>query len=174
MTTNSELEATVRALEARLRVVEDIAAIQELKARYGALVDQRYTDGAPRPEAEVARIADRIAELFTEDAVWDGGRRLGVCRGRREITERFLNPTLGFTWHYFVKPRIQVDGDGARGTWDILAPCSDRDGVPLWMAGVEDDEYTRVDGVWLHSSMKLRILFMAPYEKGWSFARPGG
>jgi hypothetical protein len=36
------------------------------------------------------------------------------------------------------------------------------------MAGYEDDEYVRVDGDWLHRSMKLSVVFMAPYERGWA------
>ena len=40
------------------------------------------------------------------------------------------------------------------------------------MVGVEEDEYVRRDGAWLHSSMRLEVVFMAPYERGWA-KRPG-
>jgi hypothetical protein len=167
----AELERRVEVLERRLRAVEDAEAIRELKARYAELVDARYTRDGPRPAAELAPIADRIAALFSEDAVWDGGAGLGVCRGRAAIRQRFLEPTLQFSWHYFVKPRIEVDGDAARGRWDILSPCTSREGRALWMAGVEDDEYVREGGVWLHRSMRLEVVFMAPYERGWAKPR---
>ena len=133
----SPLEETVRALEARLARLEAEEEIRRLKGRYGALVDARYGSDGPRPRAEIEPIANQIAELFTEAAVWDGGPGLGVCRGRAAIRERFLAPTLRFSWHYFVKPRIEVLGERARGTWDLLAPCTTRDGVAQWMAGVE-------------------------------------
>jgi hypothetical protein len=162
------LEETVRALEARLARVEAEQEIARLKARYGALVDARYDRGGPKPRAQVEPLAQQIAELFTEDAVWDGGPGLGLCRGRAEIRERFLEPTLRFSWHYFVKPRIEVAGDRARATWDLLAPCTTREGVASWMAGVEDDEYELVHGRWLHSAMKLRVVFFAPHERGWA------
>jgi hypothetical protein len=162
------LEQTVRALEARLARVEAEQEIARLKARYGALVDARYDRGGPKSRAQIEPLAQQIAELFTEDAVWDGGAGLGLCRGRAEIRERFLEPTLRFSWHYFVKPRIEVAGDRARATWDLLAPCTTRDGVASWMAGVEDDEYAVVDGRWLHSAMKLRVVFFAPHERGWA------
>ena len=29
-------------------------------------------------------------------------------------------------------------------------------------------EYERVDGTWLHSAMKLRVVFMAPHARGWA------
>ena len=162
------LEETVRALEARLARVEAEQEIQRLKARYGALVDARYDREGPKSRAELEPLARQIAELFTRDAVWDGGAGLGLCRGRAAIRERFLEPTLRFSWHYFVKPRIEVEGERARGSWDLLAPCTTRDGVASWLAGVEEDEYERVEGRWLHSSMKLRVVFFAPHERGWA------
>ena len=165
---SSPLEETVRALEARLARVEAEQEIQRLKARYGALVDARYDREGPKPRAEIEPLARQIADLFTDDAVWDGGAGLGLCRGRAAIRERFLEPTLRFSWHYFVKPRIEVEGARARGTWDLLAPCTTRDGVASWMAGVEDDEYARVEGRWLHTSMRLRVVFFAPHERGWA------
>ncbi len=167
MATLEQLEARVAALEGRLRAAEDVAAIVNLKSRYGQLADSRYTLAGVKSESELDAIAREVAALFSEDAVWDGGEALGVARGREEIYQRFRKPTLGFTWHYFVKPRIDVDGDRARASWDILAPCTTRDGRALWMAGYEEDEYCRKGGSWLHSRVKLSVVFMASYERGW-------
>ncbi len=168
MATKGELEERVRSLETRLRALEDVEAIKRLKARYGELADARYGDAGPKGVAELERLASEIAALFTEDAVWDGGSALGVCRGRDAIRARFLTPTLQFAWHYFVKPQIRVEGDRARGRWDLLAPCTTRDGAPHWMAGVEDDEYLRCDGQWLHSRLALTVVFLAPCDRGWA------
>ena len=162
------LDEKLRELERRLARLEGEEEIRRLKARYGELVDARYDREGPRPAEEIAPLADEIASLFTEDAVWDGGAGLGLCRGRAAIRERFLAPTLRFSWHYFVKPRIEVEGERARGRWDLLAPCTTREGVAVWMAGVEDDEYARVDGRWLHSAMRLRVVLYAPHARGWA------
>jgi len=162
-----ELAASVAALEARLAAAEAVLEIQRLKARYAALIDERYTRDGAKPEADVARIADAAAQLFAPDAVWDGGERLGRWQGRDAIRERFLSPTLKFTLHYFLNPVIEVDGDAARGRWDILAPITFEDGRPGWMAGVEHDEYQRHGGAWLHSKMQLTIHFTAPELRGW-------
>ena len=164
----ADLEARVSQLEARLRAVEDIGAIARMKARYGALVDQRYHRGDVVEREELDRIAGEITRLFTRDAVWDGGKGLGLCTGHDEIRARFAEPTMKFTWHYFVKPQIEVDGDTARATWDIFAPCTLQDGRPFWMAGVEHDEYRREEDAWLHSRMKLDLVFLAPFDKGWA------
>jgi ketosteroid isomerase-like protein len=169
--TPEELADAVAALRTRVRTLEDAEAVRALKARYAELVDGRYAGGGPRPETELAPLADAIAALFTEDAVWDGGPGLGVQHGRAAIRERMARPTLLFSRHYFVNPRIEVAGDEARGRWELLAPCTLRDGRPAWMAGVEDDVYARVDGAWLHRRMHLTVHFVAPHERGWSLGR---
>ena len=173
MATNEELLQRIESLEARLRVTEDVQAIQRLKARYAELVDARYTrrDGV-KGEQEVRGLAREIAGLFASDAVWDGGPGLGVCTGREAIYERMCGPTLQFSWHFFLKPQIEVQGDEARGRWDILSPCTGPNGRAMWMVGVEDDRYVRQDDVWLHQSMKLDLVFMAPYERGWAPRKP--
>ncbi len=164
----AELEARLSDLGARLSDLEAAEAIRNLKARYAERVDRRYRRGGGLVEPErLAALADEIAGLFTEDAIWEGGAGLGTCRGRAAIRERFRDPTLHFSWHYFVKPEIVVSGETAEARWDLLAPCTTRDGRPHWMAGVEEDAYRRVDGVWLHSRMKLSVVFMAPHDRGW-------
>jgi hypothetical protein len=164
---DAALEARLAALETRVEAAEAVHAIQSLKARYAELVDRRYTRGRAREGAELAEVARAIGDLFTEDGVWDGGPALGRCEGRAAIAERMAEPTLVFSWHFFLKPRIEVEGDRARARWDILSPCTTRDGRPHWMVGTEDDEYARVDGVWLHRRMKLTTVFLAPHETGW-------
>lgn len=161
------LEERLARLETRVRRAEDQLAIQALKARYGAILDARHSRGGVAPKEVCRRQAEAAAALFTEDGVWDGGPALGLCRGRAEIAARLAEPTLLFSWHYFVKPEIRVEGDAAQGTWDVLAPCTDREGRSLWMAGVERDTYARVDGQWLHRSMALEVVFLAPHETGW-------
>ncbi len=168
MSSVAELEQRLSSLESRLRVVEDIEAIRRLKARYGELADQRYGRNGVKPRAELEPIARELATLFSEEAVWDGGRALGLCQGREAIYQRMLAPTLSFSWHYFVKPQIDVEGDRARASWDILAACTTQQNVACWMSGLERDEYVRVDGHWLHSRMSLEVAFMAPYEQGWA------
>lgn len=168
-----QLLERIAALEARLAAVESVQAIERLKSRYGRLADSRYGPDGVVPRERLERVAGELAALFHEDAVWDGGPGLGVCRGREAIRQRFLEPTLSFSWHYFVKPHIEVQGDRAHGTWDILAPCTSRDGRALWMSGFEEDEYVCQGGIWLHASMKLELVFLAPHDRGWAKRPPG-
>jgi len=165
----SSLEARVAALEARLADAESLHALYALKARYGAVTDGRYDrrGRGVRPREELEPIAREISELFTEDAIWDGGERLGRCVGRQAIYERFLEPTISFAFHLFVKPQLDVAGDLAHGTWDLIAPFNTHDGRAWWTVGVEHDRYQRVGGRWLHSYMRLETVFTVPYASGW-------
>ncbi|MGD0881788.1 MAG: nuclear transport factor 2 family protein [Acidimicrobiales bacterium] len=167
MPTFDELTARVDQLAVRVDRAESVLAIYDLKARYGELVDARFTRGRPVGAAEMAGLAARAADLFTEDGVWDGGPALGLARSRPEIARRLAEPTLVFSRHLFVKPRIEVDGDRATGRWDLLCPCTRPDGTALWMSGYEDDTYARLAGTWLHASMTLTTVFVAPAGDGW-------
>jgi uncharacterized membrane protein len=59
-----------------------------------------------------------------------------------------------------------VQGDRATAEWKLLQPCT-VDGRAVWLAGVYSDEYVRVGGKWLFQHLKVKILFLTPYEDGW-------
>ena len=168
MPTIEELADQVTALGRRVEAAESVLQIQDLKARYGDLVDQRFSRGSPVDPDSLQSLARAAAALFTTDAVWDGGPGLGRQVGRSAIAARLAQPTLTFARHLFVKPRIDVRGDRATGRWDLLSPCRRPDGTSWWMCGFEDDEYARVEGVWLHRSMTLTTVFMARVDQDWS------
>lgn len=158
---NPPVEERLARLEARL-------AIEDLKARYAALVDSRTRRGQPLPPGELAEVGRQVAELFTADAVWDGGAALGVATGRDEIAARLREPTVGFAQHVFSQPRITIDPGlrTATGQWSLVCPCTRQDGASYWMLGEEHDRYALVEGEWLHAAMRLRVIAMAPVPDG--------
>jgi hypothetical protein len=166
MPTMEELAAELAGLRTRVETSESILQIHALKARYAELVDRRFSRGRVVERDVLARTAREIAELFTPDGVWDGGPGLGVATGRAAIIDRLEHPTLTFSRHLFMKPVIDVHGDSATATWDLLCPCQRHDGAPFWMCGSEADRYVRVDGAWLHETMALTSFFMAPVADG--------
>ena len=168
MSTIEELGQQVAELSRRVAASEAVLDLHSLKARYGELVDGRFSAGTVVDGVTMAEVTAAAASLFTTDGVWDGGPGLGVATGRPAIAERLSRPTLTFARHLFVKPQISVDGDRAWGRWDLLSPCRRPDGQSYLMCGYEDDEYARIDGVWLHRVMKLTTVFMAPVADGWS------
>ncbi len=167
MATIDELTARVDDLARRVDGAESTLALHALKARYASLVDARFRHGAVVGRDRLDELAGAVADLFTEDGEWDGGPALGVARGRAEIAARLAEPTLVFSRHLFVQPRLTVDGDRATGRWDLLCPCTRPDGESLWMSGYEDDTYVRVGGTWLHASMSLTTVFLARAGAGW-------
>ena len=166
---SEDVAVALADLRRRLERAEAVLAIHDLKARYAALVDERFARGSVIDRGPLAQLARRIAGLFTEDAVWDGGPGLGAVTGRDAIAGRLSEPTLVFSRHFFANPRIDVDATGgtARGRWDLLSPCRRADGSSWWMCGYEDDEYVCVDGSWLHRSMRLTTVFMERVGASW-------
>ena len=151
---------TLEELEKRVQVLEDIEAIKKLKARYAQAADDNYN-----PE--------KLSSMFTEDGVWDGGKELGVYKGRKEIYDFFkqTSDSIIFAVHYFMAPDITVEGDKAYCRWYMWLPATLKGNKAVWIAGLEDDKYEKIRGQWLMKEMKLTILFQAPYEHGWAKKR---
>ncbi|HVA82199.1 MAG TPA: nuclear transport factor 2 family protein [Candidatus Binataceae bacterium] len=143
--------------EERIAALEDIEAIRMLKARYCDLCDQ-------------SRDPDAIAELFTADAVWDGGA-IGRFDGRDAIRGFFrgLPSTLPFARHYVCNPIIEVRGGEASGRWYLLEPCTFSGPVrAIWGAGRYEEKYVKRSGNWKIKDLKLVSSFWAPFDKGWA------
>jgi hypothetical protein len=69
-------------------------------------------------------------------------------------------------------PCIQVDGDTAKGTWNLLGPFTYRkSGNRVWMIARAEDEYVKIDGVWKfkhHRGFGME----ASFEEGWPAHTP--
>lgn len=146
-------------LEARIRRLEDIEAIKQLKAHYCAACDDGYD-------------ADRLASLFTTDAIWDGGNTFGVADGREAIRRHFQGASRRVTIarHQVMNPIIEVEGDLATGHWLLFQPCTNanKDGeTAMWLAATYADTYARVDDTWLISGTKIDVAFFTAYDQGW-------
>jgi ketosteroid isomerase-like protein len=154
MTTAGGMEMDSKDFETRLQSLEDVDAIKKLKHQYCRYCDANYD-------------ADGIAALYTEDAVWEG-TGIGKFEGREAIRKFFKSASKSFKFaiHNVMNPIIDVQGDRATAEWKLLQPCT-VDGRAVWLAGVYSDEYVRVGGKWLFQHLKVKILFLTPYEDGW-------
>ena len=158
--TNSDIIGKLEDLESRIRAVEDTDAIRNLKARYAELCDDDYNP-------------DGIADLFVDDAVWESGP-LGRFEGKESIRDFFRGASEIFTFaiHYSLNPQIEVTGDTARARWYLFMPCTVGDGdQAMWRAGIDDEEYVRVDGHWMFKSKKSTGIFNTPFDSGWAKVR---
>jgi ketosteroid isomerase-like protein len=156
----ASLIARLEELEKRVRATEDVDAIRNLKARYAAYCDDNYNP-------------DGLAELFVEDAVWispDHGR----FEGREAIRGFFQGASKIYTFalHYGLNPQIEVNGDTARARWYLFMPCTIANGDrAFWRAGIDDEEYVRVNGQWKFKSKTASGVFSTPFEEGWAKLR---
>jgi len=131
-------------IEARVRRLEDIEAIKQLKARYWRCVDRK--------------LWDEMAEVFTEDATADYGPDSKLA-GRQAIVG-FLKGSLGadtvITNHIGQRPEIEITGEAtARGTWwlsdyIVMQPNIRRRGYAYY-----EDEYVKEAGRWKKKSTRL-------------------
>ena len=156
----SDVRTRMETLEARIRKLTDIEEIKLLKARYAAACDNNYD-------------ADAIAELFTEDAVWDGGQ-FGKAEGRENIRGLFRRApeVFSFAIHNVMNPRIEVDGDRAAGQWYLLQPATREPGIQaVWLAAVYHEEYVRVSGKWMFKHLQVSSNFLTTYQEGWANKR---
>ena len=152
-----DLAGAVAELQKRVRQLEDIDALRNLKAEYAAACDDNYD-------------ADRLAALFVEDATWES-EGMGRYEGREAIREFFrgISGHFVFALHYGLNPQIEVNGDTARARWYLFMPCTAGDtGEAMWRAGVDEEEYVRVDGRWMYKSKKSAPIFHTTFEQGWA------
>lgn len=145
-----------------VRRLADIEAIRQLKHRYCGLCDDGYD-------------ADPLAELFTEDAVWDGGP-IGAHHGREAIRAFFRGSSarVPFALHLVTNPIIDVDGDAATGRWYLWEPLAYAfpDGErAYWMSARYDDRYRRTAQGWKFERVAITMKMLAPYDEGWAPAR---
>jgi ketosteroid isomerase-like protein len=157
---NPDMIKRLDRLEARIQTLEDTNAIRNLKARYAELCDDNYNP-------------DGIAAVFVEDAVWDSGP-LGHFEGREAIREFFRGASRIFTLAnpYSLNSQIEVTGDTARAKWYLFMPCSVSDGdQAMWRAGIDEEEYVRMNGHWMFKSKVSTGLFNTPFGSGWNKVR---
>jgi len=129
--------AELTELEKRIRVLEDIEAIKNLKGKYLRCLD--------------LNLWNEMEECFVEDAVADYGENMHF-EGRNAILE-FLKGSLGqdifITSHECHTPEIEIVSDTeARGIWKlhdyvVIQPNSTMTGWAHY-----NEEYVKEKGLW--------------------------
>ncbi|HVV08869.1 nuclear transport factor 2 family protein [Amycolatopsis sp.] len=139
-------------LEARLRRLEDVHEIGQLRARYCQYLD----DG---------RWAE-LAALFTEGGAFVG---LSTARGREALREFFpglQRGSLSAWWHFSANETIDVDGDTASGETWLYQPCV-VDGEAHIAAGRYRDLLERHGKRWLFAERRVTFFFWVPTSQAW-------
>jgi hypothetical protein len=141
------------SVEERLKLVEDQLEIQQLRARYCHLMDDRKWD--------------EFVLLFTEDGLFQG---LEAVRGRANLREFFgvTFPAMAEDFYHFCSNgTVTVDGDNATGriTLQYLSVVG---GQSYVSAGHYDDTLVRIDGQWKFAARILTFYFLSPLSAGWA------
>ncbi|GAA3791697.1 MULTISPECIES: nuclear transport factor 2 family protein [Amycolatopsis] len=145
-------------LEARIRRLEDVQEIGQLRARYCQYLD----DGR----------WDELAGLFTEEGRFVG---LSTASGRSELRTFFAGLQRGpltAWWHFSANETVTVDGDAASGETWLYQPCV-VDGEAQVAAGRYTDSLVRQDGRWLFTERKVTFFWWVPLTAGWDAGRIG-
>jgi len=155
-----------QSLEARIKMLEDIKAIEQLMWNYTYALDYGDLNG--------------VLDNFLDNAAMEVGMR-GAEKGKRaalegryegkkaiaELYRSVLPEKDRFTVaHLILNPVVTVEGEKAKGMFYLLEP-SGRERA-MWGQGRYDIEYVKVSGKWKISSFKYSWNFNTPYEDGWA------
>jgi hypothetical protein len=140
------------SLEARIRRLEDRAAIIDLAVLYGLVMDERDIAG-------VRRLFATGASLRSQDGVF-------AASGIEEIVKTYegrfaaLGPTNHFTHGHAVR-FDDADPDLATG---VLASHAEvvRDGTPMWVALRYKDTYRRGAAGWQFQDRLMSYMYYIP------------
>lgn len=132
----------VSELEARIRELEDVRAIEGLAASYHRLCDGGWSG---RSHDNL----DALVALWLPDGEYSINPRRDPCRGSKEIREQFrrLRTSMPWIFHTFLNTEITVDGDRATGEFKGVAYYR-RDGGSHIVIGTYRGEFARTVNGW--------------------------
>lgn len=138
--------STMPDLEHRIRILEDIEAIKNLKARYWRSVDLQQWDN--------------LADCYTEDVVFDDAH-FGKMEGRSYIVKVLKRAMKNVkTVHQGHNSEIEIlDDTTARGRWTLNDRVATSDRVVMTGYGIYEDTYLKVGGSWKIKYSKLTYIF---------------
>lgn len=156
-------------IERRLVRLESQREIEALMAEYLYLVDRE-------PDA------DRIAELFSEDGVWEPRGNLAVdqqaSRGREQIRRLFagVGGSMPFLAHFITNAKIEVADDlrTAHGRWhafELMTMTMKDDPVQVVQLAWYENDFVREDDRWRIAHIRFEDSLSFPFEEGWSATR---
>lgn len=144
-------------LAERVRRLEAIEAIKQLKARYCAACDADHDSALLRP-------------LFTDDAVWEAS---GITRAEgwpqidAYMSALRASGTIRNSAHNVFNPQISVNGNEAEGHWRLLmlhtANVGGGEVRYNRIIGWYRERYLCQDGEWLIASLYCEVEENAPY-----------
>jgi hypothetical protein len=147
------------SLADRVRRLEDIEAIRQLKALYCAACDDNHN-----PE--------RVAALFATDGLWEGAN-IGIRAVGHEAIKGYIGGVrdggrIRNSAHIVTNPIIDVRGDKATGEWRLVMLYTGLtpDGGLQYqrIIGFYRDEFVRAGDGWRFQALRVTVEEANPYS----------
>ncbi|MDH1339300.1 nuclear transport factor 2 family protein [Ectopseudomonas oleovorans] len=155
---------TVAELQARLARFESEHAVRACMNRYMVLCDA----------LDASTPLDELAGLFTREALWEGkgakyAESFGGYRGREAIRAMFATymktpAHFALNVHFLTSELIEVDSEGALGSWVMLQTSTFASGASHLNAARLNVRFAREDGAWRMAHFQTENLFSRPVE----------
>jgi len=155
---------TLKELEARLKNLEDVEAINRLQRAYGYYL--------------VHWEGKQLAALFSDapDVTLGAGDGGVVFSGQKDVKnffKRIGNPPELLHGLMQLSGIVDVDPDGktAKGRWfgfgPLAIPGEDEKVKAIWGFGIYENEYVKEKGRWKIKKLHYDYIMTTPYEDGW-------
>lgn len=173
----NDINTRLAKLEADLKLLQSENDIRRVVGRYMFLCD------VPVPEFGMSESerAESVADLFTQDGVWEGvggthGQQFGKKIGQGEIGAHFLNfytqsrPKQVFNTHYLCSEQIVVhSSERAEGRWVQFQPWIYENGDSLLRSSRLRITFRQTDAGWKISHYRTENLFVScPLPSNWA------
>jgi ketosteroid isomerase-like protein len=152
----ADLEKKVKALEKRVRELDDIENIKRMHREYLFYISNLEFDKA--------------LDCFSDDIVVDIAN-YGVRQGKEAVTKFFKeviyqNVLVSKDAHFTVQAVVTVKGKKAEGHWMFYRLMPETNPSPQrWVQGRYDCAYVKVKGQWKFSLVKLTRPWPAFFKK---------
>jgi hypothetical protein len=155
---------TLKELEARLKNLEDVEAINRLQRAYGYYL--------------VHWEGKQLAALFSDapDVTLGAGDGGVVFSGQKDVKnffKRIGDPPELLHGLMQLSGIVDVDPDGktAKGRWfgfgPLAIPGEDEKVKAIWGFGIYENEYVKEKGRWKIKKLHYDYIMTTPYEDGW-------
>ena len=155
---------TLKELEARLKNLEDVEAINRLQRAYGYYL--------------VHWEGKQLAALFSDapDVTLGAGDGGVVFSGQKDVKnffKRIGDPPELLHGLMQLSGIVDVDPDGktAKGRWfgfgPLAIPGEDEKVKAIWRFGIYENEYVKEKGRWKIKKLHYDYIMTTPYEDGW-------
>jgi carotenoid cleavage dioxygenase len=175
MPDQASLEQRLIALEAEVGRLTAVDQIKQLMNKYGYMLDKCYYDEIPDlfvPESVAT------PEIYHDGSYFEGAagvRRFYDFFKRRHAAGANGPAPREFVDHPYMQHVVTVlDGnESALSRSRVLVQMvrhKDHEQGPLqlWGAGIYENEYRRVDGLWMFRKLNLSIYWATLFDEGWA------